>query len=208
MEQESSSVFSSVPDSGLKKKIARIRYEKKPETRFKRYIQSLNPVNQKKKDEYAKNPQVVERRKTLNQRRAANNRILLKLLKDGMLYDKNGHVYDLKGGIVCVPMDKQYFVISKSSELTMKPYVDDIELNLVVPVDTIMTDQDAEFQNLCQRFVEGDSDVIGLIRNKRAFTEVENPIMQNLDYLKRKVKNRLDDISDTDSSDVDIIEGQ
>jgi hypothetical protein len=198
MKRDSSSV---IEDSGHKKKIARIRYEKKPETRFKRYVQSLNPVNQEKKVAYAKNPQVVDRRKILNQRRAANNRILLTLLKNEMLYDMSGRAYDLKGGIVCLPSEKQYFVISKSNELIKKPYTDDIELHQVIPVDTMITEQDTEFLELCQKFVDGDPDVIGLIRNKRAFTEVENPIMKNLDLLKKMVKHRLDDVSDTESSD-------
>jgi len=187
------------------KKDARKAYEKLAKTRFKRYIHALSKENQLKKNEYSKNPQVIERRKTLNQRRAAVGRILVTLLKNGNFYDKDGHQYCLKNGIVCLPNDKQYFVISKTNELTKKTYTEDIELHQIIPVDNTITKEDIEFTELLQKFVEGDAEVVGLIKNKRAFTDIENPIMKDIDYLKKRVDNRLKDKSDSisESSDED-----
>lgn len=183
------------------KKMARVHYEKLPTTKFKRYIHALAPQNQKKKIEYSNDPKVIQRRRTLNQRRACVHRILVQLLKNGQFYDKQGKQYQLINGIVCTPDDKQYFIISKTNDLNKKTYTEELQLHDIIPVDNNFTKEDLEFNDLLQRFVAGDPEVVGLIKNKRAFTSVENPIMQDIDYLKKRVQNRLDDVSDSDSSD-------
>lgn len=168
--------------------------EIKTATKFIRYVNSLNPESVKKKKDYAAIPDVITRRKELNQKRNVENRILRTLIKNGMIYDKEGNCIDRIGGIVCVPDKKCYYQINKKGEIKELTYEHDLDLEEILPVDKTPDANDIEFNELCRKLSEGDPEIIDMISNKRKIVTVKNPIVSNLEIIKEEVRNRLQPI--------------
>jgi len=186
--------------SDANRKEVKKRYERLPETKFRRYIASMDPDTKAKKRKYAADEKVIERRKFLNRKRNYRCRILFRLLRGGKLFDESGNQFDCLGGVVCLPDKNDYFIIDNKNNIQTKQFQDEIELSQVLPFQETEAPEDVEYKALCRKFVEGDEEVLKIITTKKVTTTIENPILPNLDYLKKKVQNRLDGIY-SDSSD-------
>lgn len=168
------------------------RYEQRPEIRFKRFVLSLDPETQKKKKEYANDEKVKKRRGDINRKRSASCRALFSMLKNGELYNKDGAQLSCVHGVVCEEDNGVYYIVTKNNSIKKKHFKDPFDLAEVIPIDNEVSPEDLKFEELCKKFVEGDPEVIKLIKSKKVLTEVENPIMENFNLIKKEIQYRLD----------------
>lgn len=187
------------------KKSSRSNYENRPIIKFKRYISGLDAASRQKKIDYSHDPEVIKRRKFCNQQRLARNKILEKLAKNGELMIKNGKELSVLGGCIVLPDEKKHFIVKKNGEMYTKEYSSEIDLMQIIPVDNELDDNDKAFLDLCERFINGDTEIVDLVRSKRTFVKTENPAV-DVGALQKKVKKRIEQIdeSETDES----IEGE
>ena len=169
----------------------RTPYEKRPETKLIRFVNSLNENVVKKKKEYAAQENVKQRRWVLNKQRNFRYKVLFTLAKNNELYDKEGNPIKCIGGVICVPNQKIYYQINKKNQIKKISYTEDLELQEKLPYDDTPDPNEVKYLELCKKFVEGDPEVLELISRKKVLTTVNNPILENLQDIKEQVKKRL-----------------
>jgi hypothetical protein len=153
----------------------------------------LDPDNQEKKEKYSKQDKVVTRRRVLNQKRSALARTLMSMLKEGLLTYGDAQL-SLVNGVVCDTKSSHYYIVDNNNDITTKSYTNEIDLHDIIPAIHVKSEEDEKFEKLCADFVKGEPAVLELIKKKRTFTEVPNPIAEKIPLLQKKVKNRIDGV--------------
>lgn len=165
------------PQENLVSKTSRRDYERRPLNRLKRFTKSYDPEHVAKRQKYAAQEGVKQRRQELNRQRRALSRALITLLKNGELL--------LKGGVVSedvVPLalsynkivmkDSKNFAQLSKDKIYWYPYKDEVDLASDFKVENnVETEEDKEFKVLLSKFLNGDPEVMNMLSKKKVTTE-------------------------------------
>lgn len=144
--------------------------------RLKRYINSKQPENIKKRLEYSKDPVTVKRRKDLNRERRYLCALLIKMLKDGLLTETlSGNRLDFIGNRICITDKKLYYVFDQDKNLQKLPYKDEISLLESDYASPSQTKDKSNFNELLKKFVEGDPEIVSMVCTKKVSHEERDP---------------------------------
>lgn len=161
------------------------------ERRFKRYVHSRNPLNKKNREEYSNRPEVKIRRAELNAKRRELCTLLLWMLKNECLYNVDGDVLSLLANRPVNSKKGIYYCLTSDKKLAMDKYSSDVEL-LSKPREKPTQQEDKEFKDLLKKFVEGDPEVMKMLRTKNVVTKQED---ENFDQVAAQIRdNYVEDI--------------
>jgi len=134
---------------------ARAQYEKRPEVRLKRYIKNHDDGYIKKRREYSMDPKVKQRRQTLNKRRRQLCSILITMVKNGLVADKEGNSYRIEAGRL-VQNEINVVKIDKLGNLHLIKFDNRIDLENEQLDDPIVSKEDEEFLELLGKYKNGE----------------------------------------------------
>jgi hypothetical protein len=143
----------------------RAQYEKRPEVRLKRYIKNHDDGYIRKRREYSMDPKVKQRRQTLNKRRRQLCSILITMVKNGLVADKEGNTYRIEAGRL-VQNDINVVKIDKLGNLHLIKFDTRIDLENEQLDDPITSKDDEEFMELLEKYKKGELVVDKQVKEK------------------------------------------
>jgi hypothetical protein len=166
--------------------------------KLKKYINSLDQTKIEKRKSYAKDPRVKERRKELNGERRLMWNVLTKLISDGKCFDKDGNPYSIHTNRVITQANKTFYFLNDDRNLVTSTYSDDIDLVQKPYKSPGPSKKDEAFEDLLNKFIDGDPTIIEKVSKKRIYTESSDPTVQKI---REKLLQQNKDSSDKESSD-------
>jgi len=134
---------------------SRSTYERKPEVRLKRYIKNHDPSYIKKRKEYSMQPDVKQRRHTLNKRRRQLCSILIAMAKQGVLKDKEGNTYKVEAGRL-IQNETTVVKIDKLGNLHLLSFETRFDLERDELDEPVLTEADKKFVDMLEKYHNGD----------------------------------------------------
>lgn len=186
----------SSPKNGISKPSskynARAQYEKQVHVRFKRWARQFAQETIQKRNKYSSSSQVQQRRSWLNKRRRILIKATISLLKNGEFLTVDGKKYNIRNGVLIKEEPQVYGQIDKKGKITWCPFTDDLSLLDIMPEATSVVEEDLEFQHMLKKFVEGDPEVVNLIKKRKTVMEYEDPnYANNLGVITEQAKKKL-----------------
>jgi hypothetical protein len=192
-----------------KKRKNRTNYEENPNVMLKRFAATVQEKEKHKKkpltpEEQLKADKTKARRRVTNQRRRALGKVAIQLLKEGLLYTKEGKQYQNCWNIMTIPDDKTYIGIINNSESINIPYKDENDLaDIYVDIKKNRRGE-KEFFFLLQKVADGDEMVIDNLKKKKVVHEITTEV--DVVALKEAAKKKLSELSKKPVSTMGVID--
>lgn len=134
---------------------SRVKYERKPEVRLKRYLKNHDPAYKAKRRLYSKLEKVQERRNVLNKRRRQLCTTLITMAKQGIFRDSIGSKYSIQTGRL-IRNDRAIIKVDKQGNLHTSDFDDPLDLENSELDEAIITDEDKKFLDLLDKYQKGE----------------------------------------------------